>query len=211
MNIAFINGSPKVKDSASGQVLTTLSKRLSLGNEIREYHFLSSQVEAEVLADIADCQVMVFAFPLYVDAIPAHLLNCLCQMETFFKTIHKSDITVYGLVNCGFYESNQNALALEILENWCCHCGLTWGQGVGIGGGGMLSMLAQVPEGKGPNSNFTNSLESFSDHIKKRETWENVYINPNFPRFAYKLAAEAGWRQMVRHNGLKTRDLFTKK
>ncbi|WP_346888390.1 hypothetical protein [Clostridium sp. UBA1056] len=40
---------------------------------------------------------------------------------------------------------------------------------------------------------------------------DNVFITENFPRFAYKLSGELGWRQAIRANGLKRKDLFLKK
>jgi hypothetical protein len=76
---------------------------------------------------LTECNVLVFAFPLYVDGIPSHLLNCLRKLEKFFGGLDKKDIMVYSLGNCGFYEGDQNKLAIEMMENWCAKAGLKWG------------------------------------------------------------------------------------
>lgn len=210
MKIALINGSPKVKNSASECVLQALKSILPDDHEIIEFQFRVPKPSNLDLAQIAECNVLVFAFPLYVDGLPSHLINCLYQMETFFKTKPTKKITVYSIVNSGFYEGHQNDIALEIMKNWCEKVKLNWGQGIGIGGGGMLPMLVGLPDGKGPKKNLAKALNTIASSIITSTTAENVFISPNFPRFAYKLAAEMGWRQQVKANGLKAKDLYAK-
>jgi multimeric flavodoxin WrbA len=211
MKIALINGSPKAKESASEAVLQMLKPLLHDENEIIEYDFRKSMLNVNELEQIAECNALVFAFPLYVDGIPSHLLNCLYQMEAFFKTKPAGNLTVYSLVNCGFYEGQQASIALEIMKNWCDKAKLNWGQGIGIGGGGMLKILTGVPNGQGPKKNLWIALESIASNITAAAAADNIYISPNLPRFIYKLGAEAGWRQQIKANGLKRKDLFTKR
>lgn len=211
MKIALINGSPKVKNSASECVLKSLKSLLPVENEIMEYHFRTSKLKDHDLEQISESNVLVFAFPLYVDGIPSQLLNCLYQMETLFKTKPAKIMTVYSLVNSGFYEGRQNALALEMMKNWCEKAGLVWRQGLGIGGGGMLPMLSGVPDEKGPKKNFSMALKTIADSISTGTSAADIFISPNFPRFAYKLGAEMGWRQQIKANGLTQKDLFAKR
>lgn len=154
---------------------------------------------------------LVFAFPLYVDGIPSHLLNCLIQLEKTFAAIYRKDINVYALVNCGFYEGHQNRMAIEMMENWCFKARLNWGQGIGIGAGGMLPVIKDVPIGRGPKKNLGKSLKKFATNILKSDSDQNIFITANFPRFLYKFAAEMGWRKSIKKNGLKRKDLFLKK
>ena len=211
MKIALINGSPKAKNSASECILNTLKAQFLNGNEITEYNFRTPKLSNDDLELIAECNILVFAFPLYVDGIPSQLLNCLYQMEMFFKTKPIKNMTVYSLVNSGFYEGHQNAIALEIMKNWCEKANLKWGQGIGIGGGGMLSMMAGVSDGKGPQKNLFQALKAIVSTISTGASADNIFISPNFPRFAYKIGAEIGWRQQGKANGLKRNDLFVKR
>lgn len=211
MKIALINGSPRSKNTASECVLQSLKTLLPDYNEILEYQIKKSKVSLDDLEQIAECNVLVFAFPLYVDGIPSQLLNCLYEMELFFNSKPTKERKVYSLVNCGFYEGHQNAIALEIMKNWCEKAKLSWGQGIGIGGGGMLSMLTGVPDGKGPKKNLYDALNTIARSIATCTTADNIFISPNIPRFAYKLGAEMGWRQNIKRNGLKRKDLFLKR
>lgn len=212
MKIAFINGSPKVKDSASGCILTELKAFLeNESNTISEYYFRKSQLSTDEIKQLTECDILVFAFPLYVDGIPSHLLNCLIQLETFFASIKEKEIIVYSLVNCGFFEAHQNELAIEMMENWCTKAGLKWGQGIAIGAGGMVPMMKNTPVGRGPKKNLDKAFKQLSNNILKCTTAENIYVTANFPRFLYKFAAEMGWRQFGKANGLKRKDLFLRK
>lgn len=212
MKIAFINGSPKVKDSASGAILQDLKPLLEKDNNIiSEYNFCKPELKDKDIEELAKCDVWVFTFPLYVDGIPSHLLSCLVELETYFAAKKEKDIAVYSLVNCGFYEGHQNRLAIEIMENWCVKTGLKWGQGVGIGSGGMLAGLKNVPMGRGPKKNLGSAFKELVNNISMRNSGENIFISANFPRFLYKLAAEMSWRQAIKANGLKRKDLSLRK
>ncbi|WP_195604121.1 hypothetical protein [Clostridium tyrobutyricum] len=210
MKIAFINGSPKIKDSASDCVLQDLKPFVD-NNIIFEYKFNKKQLILKQMKELAECDVFVFAFPLYVDGIPSHLLNCLIQLEKFFTAIEPKEIIVYCIVNCGFYEGHQNKLAIEMMENWCEKAGIRWGEGVGIGAGGMITSLKNVPIGHGPKKNLGKVFKKLSDNILKGTSGENIFITANFPRLLYKFAGEMGWRHLIKINGLKRKDLFLKK
>lgn len=209
MKIAFINGSPKVKDSNSGCVLNDL-KALLPNNEILDYKFCKHTIDNNTLEELSKAEVFILAFPLYVDSLPAHLISCLYDMENYFKG-KNNNIKVYALVNSGFYDAIQNKHALEIIKNWCTHCNFTFGQGVGIGAGGMLSSIKNIPSGKGVKRNISKAYEMVANNILLGNTDENIFVSPNFPRVLYKLFAEISWRKQIKANGLNVKDLFTKK
>jgi multimeric flavodoxin WrbA len=211
MKIALINGSPKAKNSASENILKSLKDLLINNHTISEYNFRKPSVDNKEIEQIETCDVIVLAFPLYVDGIPSHMVSCLYEMETRLKASPKRDIKVYALVNCGFFEGIQNSLALEMVENWCEKCSVSFGQGIGVGAGGMLTAIANVPDGKGPKKNIYKALKELSNNISTFTSAKNIFVTPNFPRFAYKLAAEAGWRQVIKSNGLSRKDLSLRK
>lgn len=216
MKIALIQASPKMKNSSSKAILNDLKQYFTNEHDIKEYHWKHAAVSKQEQEEVFGCDVLVFAFPLYVDGIPSHLLHCLVELETVFcqkqrNQKEKKEIVVYALVNCGFYEGHQNALALEMMENWCIKSGLTWGQGIGIGAGGMLLALTNVAPGHAPKKNIGIALQTVSKNIQQQKSEGNLFVAANFPRAMYQFMAEAGWRKQIKANGLKTKDLYLKR
>lgn len=205
MRIALINGSPKAKDSAGGILLEDLKGYLGEEAEVVQLGFRSSAVSEEVIEELSAADAWVFAYPLYVDGIPGHLLSCLVQLEE--AGLQNRRISIYGIVNCGFYEGTQAALALRLLRNWSIKAGFIWSGGVGVGGGGGLAMMPRTEPGHGPKAPIDKALAALSDRILKREVQEDHYVSVAFPRFLYKMSAQIGWRQMIRANGGKSKDL----
>ena len=205
MKIALINGSPKVNNSASGTLLEDIKMYLGEHSELVEFGFHSPVISSETIEALTVSDAWIFAFPLYVDGIPGQLLSCLIQLEE--ARIQNPQIRVYGVVNCGFYEGIQAELALQLLQNWCEKSGFLWSGGIGVGGGGGLAMMPKLEPGQGPKAPIDKVLESLSEIILKKEAQDNKYVSVAFPRFLYKLGAQIGWRQMIKANGGKTRDL----
>ena len=128
MRVAFINGSPRKSNSISLKLLRALEERLP-GCEISRGWDTPGEA-------------IVIAFPLYVDSLPSNLLRELEAHETGLPP----GTPVYALANNGFYEGEQNAIAIAILRNWSLRAGLAWGQGAGLGGA-MVSAEATTREG----------------------------------------------------------------
>ncbi|MBS7006830.1 NAD(P)H-dependent oxidoreductase [Anaerostipes sp.] len=208
MKIAGINGSPKYSGSSSGLILRELKDALS-GHEFTEISVHSPEITEELKTQLLDCGAVVFAFPLYVDSIPSHLIEVLQQMEKMWKDAH-SDKMVYAVVNCGFYEGSQNRIALNMMKCWCRKAGLSWGQGLGIGGGGMIPMIADIPEGKGIKKEFSRGILEIAENIAGGHRAEDRFISPGIPRIMYKLAGQMGWRKQIRKNGLPVKELSRK-
>ncbi len=202
MNITLINASPKRGNSASNTILQALEKRLA-DAEVTWYDNVSGDVSA-LLHAVRGCNALVFAFPLYVDGIPANLLR---QLEQICPSIAQvaPQAKVYALVNNGFYDGRQNILALEMMQHFTREAGLKWGQGIGIGAGGMIH---SAPIGAGPLARLGKTLNALADTILQRRSAENITLDPNFPRFLYIQAAHMDWRAQAKKNGLKKSELY---
>ena len=185
MNIALINGSPKKKDSASEIILSEIKSLLG-NNNINEISLNSPKLENP--ENFSGHDILVFSFPLYIDGIPSHLLSCLCELEQYFRQ-NPSDTMVYAMSNNGFFEGEQNKYAIELMKNWCIKSGLKWGGGLGVGAGGMLGGLKDVPAGKGPKKNISLAINKLSENILNKKENGIKFVSPNLPRFMYILVA----------------------
>ena len=137
MKTVFINCSPKKRFCASAYFLF-LQRLFVSGKKITEV--LRTPADHErILDQLRDAQAVVFGLPLYVDAVPSHVLRFLEQMETYCKD-NNLQLSVYCIANNGFIEGKQNEPLMQVFEHFCSRAGLTWGGGVGIGGGVMLNV-----------------------------------------------------------------------
>lgn len=206
MKIMMIDGSPKVSKSNSEYFLNILSDFIE-SKDIVKYK-LSKKVDYEdIIKEINTIDTLVFAFPLYVDSLPSHVLEFLIMIEENFKDNLKG-VNVYVIANCGFYEGKQNKIALNIMKCWCKKMNIKWAQGIGIGAGEMMGGLRNVPMGKGPNTNLGLALDNLAKNINENKSGDDIFTTPSmFPRFAFRLAANRFWISKANRNGLKKRDL----
>lgn len=205
MKIALICGSPKIKDSASEVLLNDIERYLGESAEIVKVGFHTQDIPEGTVDKLYAADAWVFAYPLYVDGIPGHLLSCLGKIEE--ADIKEKQIHIYGIVNCGFYEGIQAKCALNLLQNFSRKIGCIWGGGVGVGGGGGLAMMPQTKPGEGPKAPIDKELSELADVIIEGKVQENRYVSVAFPRFLYQLGAQMGWRRMIRANGGRSKDL----
>ena len=143
MKTVFINCSPKKRFCAS-QYFLFLQRLFAGGRMVSEK--LRNQADHErILDQLRDAQTVVFCLPLYVDGIPSHVLRFMEEMEAFCRQ-NDLHLNLYCIANNGFIEGRQNEPLMQILENFCSRAGLTWGGGIGIGGGVMLNVTRIIFE-----------------------------------------------------------------
>ena len=207
MKITIINGSPRSKKSNS-EILKNYLLNFIKENEINEYFSFSTKLDDDIKSNIYNSNILIFILPLYIDSIPSNLLNLLVRFDN--ENLINSKTKIYCIVNNGFFEGIQNHLAVSQIRCWSKKVNAQWGQGIGIGGGELLSHLKKVPLGQGPLKNLGITLEKFSKNILLLKTDEDIYINPNYPKFLYFLQANVSWFITARKNKLKFRDLFKK-
>ncbi|MDR1185090.1 MAG: NAD(P)H-dependent oxidoreductase [Coriobacteriales bacterium] len=203
--IAIVNGSPKGQGSASEAITTALQDRLTPVANCVVCH-AAKHSRDEIMATFAGCDALVFVFPLYVDGIPSHLLRLLDEAQDAVVDVAPNTM-VYGVVNNGFYEAPQNRIALELLKNFCARSGLKWGQGLGVGGGGMIPALSI---GRGPTKNLGKALDTFAKNILDGKAADSLFVEPRFPRFLYQMIVHLNWRMEAKKYGLKTSQLYDK-
>ena len=137
MKTILINCSPKKRFCASAYFLF-LQRLFVRGEKVSEQ--LRTPADHErILEQLRDAQAVVFGLPLYVDGIPSHVLRFLEKMEIYCKE-NNLHLRIYCIANNGFIEGKQNEPLMQIFEHFCSRAGLTWGGGVGIGGGVMLNV-----------------------------------------------------------------------
>lgn len=112
--------------------------RLWIGGEKETIHLEGKKSYGKIIQACKDVDRLIIAMPVYVDGIPAHVLEFLSYIEEEAKNWH---CTVYVATNCGFFEGNQCSHLMRQVRCWCNKVGLAYGGGLGTGGGEMLGIL----------------------------------------------------------------------
>lgn len=208
MKVCMINGSPKIKDSCSGYLIDEIIKLLDNKIEVMVCNANDKAVNNELFEDIYSCDKVLFVFPLYVDAIPSHLINFLELFQEYIKQKPVKSICIYAISNCGFFEGEQNKYALKIMENFCEHVGLNWEFGLGIGAGPFIGQSQSIPWQAFIKKPIYNALILLKNALERDENQkENIFITAKMPRRMYILAAHMSWKALARKNNLKVREL----
>ncbi len=203
MKITAINGSPNTKDSMSARLIGQMETLLGVKAESYQAIKMIRDTAAEGVSPLLNADILLIIFPLYVDSLPMPLVEVLMWLKEAAKD-SPAKPRVYTIVNCGLYEQEQNALALNMVRHFAEEAGLPWGYGLGIGHGGMMSSLGNDWE-KGPASGVYKALKEMAGAMRKGVSGPDAFTAPMFPRFLYNLAANYGFRKGAKMNGvLKT-------
>lgn len=209
MKIALINASPRGKISTSNKLLKEIKGLLPDNYEFAEIHANKDKLSEQQCESLIDSDIWIFANPLYIDSLPGHLLAILEALQSLCERNQNKNHKVYALINCGFYEADQNKPAVRVYQNWCKRTGLDWCGAVGIGGGGAITFMPEeMPFNAGPLKPIFKALVKISECIKTGSAMENTYVSFGFPRFLYIKLAHYGWRKAIKENGKKPKDLY---
>ncbi len=209
MRIAMVNGSPKLAKSNSSFMLKALEPLINPGNELTHYNINKKPLTKEQYSELCNMDILVIAFPLYIDALPSHLFQMLVNLEEYMKAERKKEIYVYAIVNNGFFEGQQSHVAFEIINNWCLRCGLHFGNGIGQGAGEMMGFIENVPLGHGPLKNLGCAMKTLANNIHLRSVEKPKLFSPNIPRFAWRFSGtHFFWNATAKKNGLTKKDIL---
>ena len=139
----LIVGSPKtLSPSSSGVLGEELLGRLAVAGWQTESLTLKPSTfreagEAELLAAVDRADLILLAFPLYIDAL-AYLVTKALEVIAEHRRAAGEGARLQGLfalANNGFPEAHQNNLALSILRHFAARSGMAWLGGLALGAG----------------------------------------------------------------------------
>lgn len=106
MRVIFLTASPKRRGGASRYFASLL--RLFLPGAQKTILPLRNRGDfSKALSALEDIDALCLCFPLYVDALPSHLIEFLALAEAHCRE-HACHFRVYALGNNGFIEGRQN-------------------------------------------------------------------------------------------------------
>jgi hypothetical protein len=143
--VLLIVGSPKTNEASTSSVLGgyLLERLKERGWETESLTLRGSlnrpEGQDELNSAVGRANLMLLAFPLYVDALPYLVTKALTVMEAHRRAGGGQPAQrLVGIVNSGFPEARQNSVALAICREFAAQGGFTWAGGLALGGGGVI-------------------------------------------------------------------------
>ncbi len=149
--------------------------------------------------------LLVIAFPLYVDSLPykvTQTLEFIAQHRKSKNSKKNQRLTI--VVNCGFPEAQHNNTALAICRQFAKEAGFIWEGGLSLGAGASINGR-KLSEVQGMARNVIKSLDMAAEVLADgksvpREAIE-LMAKPIIPIRAYTLMGGFGWKQQAKKYG----------
>ena len=149
--------------------------------------------------------LLVIAFPLYVDSLPykvTQVLELIAQHRKSKNSEKAQRLSI--IVNCGFPEAQHNNTALAICQQFAKEAGFLWEGGLSLGGGAAINGK-ELSEIRGMARNVIKSLDMAADALAdgKSVPWEAIELmaKPMMPIRAYTLIGDLGWKHQAKKYG----------
>jgi NAD(P)H-dependent FMN reductase len=214
----LVVGSPRGKASVSRSLGLQLLKRLEAAGltaeEATSLDALRSTEEQHRLHRAVDtADLVVFSFPLYVDQLPASLVQVLELVAERRKG--RLGVTpwagplgqkIIAIVQCGFPETAQTGPAVEIVRQFAREAGFEWAGALAMGMGGAIGG-DRLEKSRGMTRNIHKALDLAAASLGAGgdvpEEATRLMGRPLMPRWLYSAAANWGFRQELRKRGTR--------
>jgi len=219
MSQAFLLvGSPKGTKSSSRVLGGYLMSKLAAGGmavgEMSVGRALHSEEEmGRLLAEVEAAEIIVVAFPLYVDQLPAPLVGALetiaekrtAATERGSEAEARPRQKILAIVNCGFPESFQNEPAVATMRQFAKQAGFHWAGGLALGMGGAVSAKPLEKLG-GRVRNVVKALDLTAEALLRDadvpDEAKELMAKPLIPKRLYYVFANLGWKRQARKHGV---------
>jgi hypothetical protein len=206
---ALLIGSPRGPNSTSNSLGTYLAEKLEQKRVSYEKVYicqcLSSEAKKAALLRLVDkSDLIIFAFPLYVDSLHSQAIETLELIAEHMKGKHDLDEKSFAAIsNSGFPEAKQNTTALTVCRLFAKQVGFNWAGGLAMGGGEMiagqpLSELGGRVRGK------TKALEIAADALAQGNSIPEKAVASmsklGIPRWLYLWIANRRWKRKAKKN-----------
>ncbi len=204
-------GSPRTKKSTSASLGEYLFEQLAEGGvetqTFQVYTSLNSSVKMnEIFSAIDGADLVVLAFPLYVDTLPAPVITLLERIAIHRKT-NPTSARFAAIANCGFPEAHHTDNALAICAEFARQNGLGWLGGLALGAGEGIVHGTPLRDLGGRAIPIKKALElaveSFLQGEPIPQSARNLLARPIIPAWLYKVMGGFGWNQAAKKFGVE--------
>jgi multimeric flavodoxin WrbA len=208
--ILLLVASPRGFQSTFNSLGSYLIQKLGEGGfETQKLHVQASmrtqKTQQAMLEMVGASDLLILAFPLYIDSLPAQLIAALEKIaEQRKNSVAQKTQGLVAIVNNGFPESNQNMTALAICRQFALEAGIEWVGGLSLGGGGVLDG-GSVEEAGFVARNIRKALDFAAKDLLdgnpvSKQAVESM-AKPSIPRWLYLWVSNRGWKKQAKACG----------
>jgi len=230
-NALHIVGSPKVKKRSTSSILGEhlLDPMISSGWKTEvltlKGNLKQEKGQIELCTAVDRSDLIILAFPLYIDALP-YLVTKAFEIITRHQNIlmDKKPKRIFTIVNNGFPEFNQNALALGICRLFADQSGMSWAGFLALGAGESIGNGQKLNATKRPGPPVKHIIEALdkagTDLAMGRYvslTAQSLISKTPIPlvsfglwRKMYKIFGGQGWKRQALENGVQKAKMYAK-
>ena len=187
--------------STSGSLAQTLVDELAplgFSSEVIRLNTLINRdtplARTQLFSAVEKSDLLIIATPLYVDALPALLLEA---MEMMAAHTFKTAPAVVGLLNCGFPEAEHCFLAIDILAHFCRDNNFPWLGAIALGGGESVAgrpLSALGGQMAHVRAALNEAATAIADGHAVPASVISAVARPSMPTSMYTVAGGLGWR-----------------
>ena len=202
-------GSPRIEKSSSSSLGSYLFEQLKQhgveSETIYIYKAINTTERLEALRHaIATADLVVLAFPLYVDTLPAPVISVL---EDVVKngTAKTKPTRFAAIVNCGFPNASQNASAIAVCAEFAREAQFEWVGGLSLGAGEGMVHAKPLAELGGQGAPLRKALEMAAGELAQGQPVSDnalkLLAKPLMPEWMFRLGGTIGWKMRARKFG----------
>jgi multimeric flavodoxin WrbA len=205
-------GSPRTRKSSSQALGGYLFDRLAESRVQTETFYIHTSLYSpermQALMDAVDAaDLVMLAFPLYVDSLPAPVVATLERIAARRNGKCVDGGRFAALVNCGFPEAAHNRTALAICQTFARQAGFGWAGALALGAGEGLVHGAPLAQAGGPAIPIRKALDLAAAALAQGEAIPQSAVDllakPIIPGWAYRVMGIFGWRQQAKQYGVQ--------
>ena len=191
--VVLLVGSPKgIERSTSyrlGRVVLDVLKERGFATDAIHVHsaMRSSDDLERALAAVATADLVIMSLPLYVDSFPAPVIGMLEKIAD--RRAGAGRVQFALVIQCGFPESSQNAVALSVAERFAAEAGWEWLGALSLGG---LETYGSADP----------ALQVAATALAEGKKIPDIALKKAMPAWLYRIGGNIMWRRVAKKNGV---------
>ena len=209
--VLLLIGSPKQQNSTSESLGNYLIEKLQTQGFESESLFIHKVLKSDdrrnmLLTAINNTELIIIAFPLYIDCLPylvIKMMELVAEDRKGKKDLMKQRLVC--IVNNGFPEPHQNDTAVAICRQFAKETGFNWAGGLQLGEGEAINGKA-LHEAKGMARNVIKSLNlaaaALSEGNSIPQKVKKIMAKLIVPAWLYRWMGGMKWKRDSKKHGV---------